>query len=41
MNRKTKIKYDDPEMSIVLLSEFDIITTSNLEAGFEGEEDPV
>ena len=41
MNRKTKIKYDDPEMSIVILSEFDIITTSDANEGFEGEEDPV
>ena len=41
MNKKTKIKYDDPEMSIVLLSEFDIITTSNSDEGFEGEEDPL
>ena len=41
MNSKTKFKYDDPEMSIVVLGEVDIITTSDVGNGFEGEDEPL
>lgn len=39
MTNKTKLKYEEPKMSIVIFETKDIITTSG--NGFEGELDPM
>ncbi len=37
MNNETKLKYEEPKMSIIVFETADIITSS----GFEGEHEPL